>query len=181
MGFTDTAMLVLSTTITICYLSSSIIFIRAALIVVQIGYFFLALHTGLDQPGMTAILILSISNSFIIIFPLVLLEFLFLCQGVGPPGPENHGSGGGLPSSSNNKKHIQFTGMVGLIWFGDPLRHPLIHNLEGGGWLKDRSPFRGGGLPSPSTDLDYGGVAVNGAMLKGSTKRSGHLLNVLHT
>jgi hypothetical protein len=55
----------LSTTITVCYLSSSIIFIRAALILVQIGYFFLALYTGLNQPGMTAILILSITNSFI--------------------------------------------------------------------------------------------------------------------
>ena len=65
MSFTDTALLVLSTTITICYLSSSIIFIRAALIIVQIGYFFLALHTGLDQPGMTAILIFSITNSLI--------------------------------------------------------------------------------------------------------------------
>ena len=65
MSFTDTAMLILSTTLTICYLSSSIIFIRAALIVVQIGYFFLAIHTGLDQPGMTAILILSITNSLI--------------------------------------------------------------------------------------------------------------------
>jgi len=65
MSFTDTAMLILSTTITICYLSSSIIFIRAALILVQIGYFFLALHTGLDQPGMTAILILSVTNSLI--------------------------------------------------------------------------------------------------------------------
>tara|TARA_B100001250_G_scaffold411764_1_gene441186 strand:- start:1630 stop:2208 length:579 start_codon:yes stop_codon:yes gene_type:complete len=32
---------------------------------VQIGYFFLALHTGLDQPGMTAILIFSITNSLI--------------------------------------------------------------------------------------------------------------------
>ena len=65
MSFTDTAMLILSTTITICYLSSSIIFIRVALIIVQIGYFFLALYTGLDQPGMTAILILSITNSLI--------------------------------------------------------------------------------------------------------------------
>ena len=65
MSFTDTAMLILSTTLTVCYLSSSIIFIRVALIVVQVGYFFLAIYTGLDQPGMTAILILSITNSFI--------------------------------------------------------------------------------------------------------------------
>jgi len=65
MSFTDTALLILSTTITVCYLSSSIIFIRAALIIVQIGYFFLALYTGLEQPGMTAILILSITNSLI--------------------------------------------------------------------------------------------------------------------
>ena len=65
MGFTDTVMLVLSTSITVCYLSSSIIFIRTVVIIVQIGYFFLALYTGLNQPGMTAILILSISNSLI--------------------------------------------------------------------------------------------------------------------
>ena len=65
MSFTDTAMLILSTTLTVCYLSSSIIFIRVALILVQVGYFFLAIYTGLDQPGMTAILILSITNSLI--------------------------------------------------------------------------------------------------------------------
>ena len=65
MSFTDTAILILSTTITVCYLSSSIIFIRSALIIVQIGYFFLALYTGLEQAGMTAILILSITNSII--------------------------------------------------------------------------------------------------------------------
>ena len=65
MSFTDTAMLILSTTITVCYLSSSIIFIRSALILVQVGYFFLALYTGLDQLGMKAILILSVTNSLI--------------------------------------------------------------------------------------------------------------------
>ena len=65
MSFTDTAMLILSTTITVCYLSSSIIFIRTALILVQAGYFFLALYTGLDQLGMKAILILSVTNSLI--------------------------------------------------------------------------------------------------------------------
>jgi hypothetical protein len=65
MGFIDLSFLILSSILTFCYLSSSIIFIRASIIFVEIGYFFLALDTGLDKPGMTAILITAVINSVI--------------------------------------------------------------------------------------------------------------------
>ena len=65
LGLTDTVILLLSTAVTICYLSSSIILIRTIIIVTEIGYFFLALYTGLDQPGMTGMLIVSIFNTTI--------------------------------------------------------------------------------------------------------------------
>jgi hypothetical protein len=65
MSDTDLILIVLSTFVTLAYLSSSIIFIRFIITAQQIGFFLVSLYTGLDVPGMTAMFYLSIFNTTI--------------------------------------------------------------------------------------------------------------------